>query len=109
MQSMSAAASKVGWHLRLASAAVLLLQRVTEVYHQLQHEVQNPLLPAARASDLVLHMLQLQVSVLDADLARLKASKWALKAAAAGLVFLQRCCSDMSSKLSCKLLLGLCC
>lgn len=44
----------------------LLLQRVTEVYHQLESEVQDPLLPAAAASELVVHMAQLQAEGLAA-------------------------------------------
>lgn len=36
------------------------MQRVAEVYQQLQTEIQDPQLPAAAAAELVRHMLQLQ-------------------------------------------------
>jgi hypothetical protein len=36
------------------------VQRVSDVYQQLQSEIQEPRLQAASASELVLHMLQLQ-------------------------------------------------
>jgi hypothetical protein len=42
------------------AARHLPLQRVSDVYQQLQSEIQDPRLHAASASELVLHMLQLQ-------------------------------------------------
>jgi hypothetical protein len=44
----------------MLALVVCLLQRVSEVYQQLQGELQDPQLPAALAPDLVLYMLQLQ-------------------------------------------------